>query len=153
MLGTADDRPWFNADYLAMVSTHVTGATFYLSGPVADIPELTMYTLVTAPELLTPPPSESRQFGSAVSQAISAWYDALAGPDGRELIRSYADRKGYRVSEVGDRRYRVDTLSGEHLFVDFEESGGIYGLELPELSRPEPAKPSWFGRLFGGKNG
>src|SRR5262249_27973289 len=51
-LGIGADRPWFNVDYLAVVSAHLTGADFYVALPAPHKPELLMYWLATGPQLL-----------------------------------------------------------------------------------------------------
>jgi uncharacterized protein DUF6882 len=149
-LGTADDRPWFNADYLAVVSAHLCKAGFYTSGPVPDAPELLMYWLVSAPEVPQCPLSPARRMATGISQAMAAWAEALAGSDGRAIISAYAEQRNCRVSAEGPRRVRIDEPSGGYLHVDFDESGHIAGLELP-AEQTEPAKPSWLNRLIGRK--
>jgi Family of unknown function (DUF6882) len=149
-LGTADDRPWFNGDYLAMISTHICHADFYISGPVPHAPELVMYWVIKAPQVPAQPMSESRRMASAISQTMAAWANAIGGTSGREIIRAYANVKGCRIAEIGERRLQIDPPSGGPLFVDFDESGAIYGLELP-AERQEPKKSSWLNRLFSGR--
>ena len=70
------------------------------------------------------------------------WASALHGALGREVVRAYSDQKGYRVSAASSDRLRVDTLSGEHLFVQFDESGNIAELELPDERGARPRKES-----------
>jgi hypothetical protein len=147
-LGIEGDRPWFNGDYLAMVSTHICRADFYVALPATDDRLLWMYWLISAPDVPPYPTSESRQFASGIAQAMVPWASALEGSAGRDLVRAYAEQKQCRISEVGDRRLRVDASSGGHLFVDFDESGAIAGIELPEERPPVPKKDSWLGRLF-----
>jgi hypothetical protein len=149
-LGTADDRPWFNGDYLAMISTHICHADFYISGPVPNAPELVMYWVMTAPQVPAQPMSESRRMASAISQTMAAWANAIGGSNGREIIRAYANAKGCQMAEVGELRLQIDPPSGGPLFVDFDESGAIHGLELP-AERQGPKKASWLNRLFGGR--
>jgi hypothetical protein len=149
-LGTADDRPWFNADYLAMIATHICHADFYISGPVPNAPELVMYWVITAAQVPSQPMSESRRMASAISQTMAAWANAISGSSGREIIRAYANQKRCQLAEVNERRLQIDPPSGEALFVDFDESGAIHGLELP-TERPEAKKASWLNRLFGGR--
>jgi len=84
---------------------------------------------------------------------MAHWAGALRDSDGRAVVRAYADQKSCRVSEAGCRRLRVDTPPGEHLFVDFDESGDISGLELPPERQAEPDKYSRLSRVFGGKGG
>jgi hypothetical protein len=150
-LGRGDDRPWFHVDYFAMVSAHLRKADFYVAMPVPEAPELVMYWLITAPGFLpNPRKSESERLFFAIGQAMPHWGAALLGSDGREVIRAFADQKGCRASEDGDR-LRIDTPSGESLLVDFDASGAIAGMELPRRPRPDPEPVSWLGRLFGGK--
>jgi hypothetical protein len=148
-LGTADDRPWFNGDYLAMISTHICHADFYISGAVPHAPELVMYWVMTAPQVPGQPMSESRRMAAAISQTMAAWANAIGGTSGREIIRAYAEVKGCQLAEVSERRLQIDPPSGGPLFVDFDESGAIHGLELP-AERPEAKKASWLNRLLGG---
>jgi hypothetical protein len=115
--------------------------------------EFLMYWLVQAPELLPRPPGESRRFFDVIREAMPHWASALNGSVGRKVVRAYSDQKGYRVSAAGSDRLRVDTLSGEHLFVQFDDSGNIAGLDLPEQSQARPEKPSWLRRLFGTRAG
>jgi hypothetical protein len=149
-LGTADDRPWFNGDYLAMIATHICHADFYISGYVPHAPELMMYWAITAPQVPSHPKSESRRMASAISQTMAAWANAIYGSSGREIIRAYASQKGCHIADVGDRRLQIDTPSGGPLFVDFDESGAIHGIELP-AERQEPQKASWLNRLLSGR--
>jgi hypothetical protein len=150
-LGQPGDRPWFNGDYLALVARHICRADFFIARPAPVVPGLVEYWLVTAPGLLPTPPSEARRIALVIQQAVAHWAPALRGTRGRDVVRAYADQKGCRVSEIGDRRLRLDTPSGEFLFIDFDEAGGIYGIELSPDRQPEPAKASWLGRLFRGK--
>ena len=146
-LGTADDRPWFNGDYLAMIATHICHADFYISGPVPNAPELVMYWVIKAPQVPAQPRSESRRMASAISQTMAAWANAIGGSNGRDIIRAYANLKGCRIAEIGGRRLQLDPSSGGPLFVDFDESGAIHGLELP-AEQQVPKKASWLHRLF-----
>ena len=82
---------------------------------------------------------------------MATWADALRGSDGRELVRGYAAQKTCKFTEESDRPLRIDSPSGGHIFIDFEESGGIYGIEFPSQPQPEPKKASWFKGLFGGR--
>jgi hypothetical protein len=148
-LGSAEDRPWFNVDYLLMATAHLCQADFYVAMPFDDAQEFLMFWFVQAPDLLPQPPSESRRFFDVIRQAMPHWTSALNGAVGRELVRAYTDQKGYRVSGASNDRLRVDTLSGEHLFVQFDDSGNIAGLELPDERGTQPHKTSWLRRLFG----
>jgi hypothetical protein len=151
-LGTADDRPWFNGDYLAMIGTHVSQADCYVSGPVNNAPELVMYWVLTAPQVPSQPMSESRKMASAISQAMAAWASAFQGSSGRAMIQSYAERKACRVIEAGDRRVRIETPGQGSIEIDFDESDQVAGLEIP-AGIPAPKKASWLDRLFrGGRN-
>ena len=89
--------------------------------------------------------------GYVIKEAMATWADALRDSDGRELVRAYAAQKNGKVTEESDRRLRIDAPSGDHIFIDFEESGGIYGIEFPPVPKPESTKVSWFrfGRAFG----
>jgi hypothetical protein len=147
-LGSADDRPWFNGDYLAMIAAHICHADFYISGPVNNAPELVMYWLLTAPQVPPQPMSESRRMASAISQTMAAWANAIGGSSGREIIRAYATHKNCRMSEMGEHRLQLETSPGESFIVDFDDSGDISGLEIP-AERQEPKKASWLNRLFG----
>jgi len=152
-LGCTDDRPWFNVDYLLMATAHLCHADFYVAMPFDDAQEFLMFWFVQAPQLLPEPTSESRRFFDVIREAMPLWDSALEGTVGREVIRAYSYQKGYRVSVASSNRLRVDTLSGEHLFVQFDDSGNIAGLELPEERRAQPEKASWLSRLFGMKDG
>jgi hypothetical protein len=149
-LGQGADRPWFNAEYLAMIACHVCNADFYVAMPAPDTPNLMMYWIVRAPELVPKPANEMEQFGLVVNEAMSTWSEALRESKGRELIRAYAEQKHCIVSEDPSLRMRVDGPAGGHIFIDFEESGAIYGIEFPQEPVPEPKKPSWFKGLFRG---
>ena len=138
-LGSVDDRPWFNVDYLLMATAHLCQADFYFAMSLERATEFLMYWLVPAPELLPQPASESRRFFDVIREAMPHWASALQGTVGREVVRAYSDQKGYRVSAAGSDRLRVDTLSGEHLFVQFDDSGNIAGIELPDDTR-NPAR-------------
>jgi hypothetical protein len=150
-LGRGDDRPWFNVDYVAMVSAHICQADFYVAMPVPEAPGFLMYWLVKGPGLLPKPRSESQQFFTVIQEAMPHWALALRGSDGRAVIRAYADQKGCRASAVGDLRLQIDTPSGEHLFVNFDDAGDISGIELPPERPSEPERASWRNRFFRGK--
>jgi hypothetical protein len=152
-LGCGDDRPWFNGDYLAMVARHLCRADFSVAAPAPDAPGLVMYWIVTAPDVLPIPRNESARIGHVIREAMADWADALRDSDGRELVRAYAAQKDCTVTEVAERRLRIDSPSGGHIFIDFEESGGISGIEFPPEPEPEPKKVSWFKGLFRGKGG
>ena len=147
-LGREDDRPWFNADYVAMASANVCGADCYVGMPVPGDEAVWSYWLVTAPGLLPRPQVEVRQIFAMLRDAIRHWGASLAGNDGRAIVRAYADARGYRVTDDGADRLRIDTPAGGNLFVAFDEHGDISGLDLP--SGPESGKSSWLGRLLGG---
>jgi hypothetical protein len=153
VLGQGDDRPWFNGDYLAMVACHVCGADFTVEAPAPDAPELVMYWAVTAPDVLPKATSESVRMAYVIKEAMTKWAEALGGSDGREIVRAYSAQKNCTVSEVSNRRLRIDAPSGGHIFIDFQDSGGIYGIEIPAQPKLETKKVSWFERLFAGKGG
>jgi hypothetical protein len=150
-LGRGDDRPWFNGDYLAMVACHLCKADFSVAAPAPDAPGLVMYWIVTAPDVLPKPSNESARMGLVIREAMANWASALQDSDGREIVRSYAALKNCTVTEESDRRLRIDAPSGDHIFIDFEESGGIYGIEFPPVPKPESTKVSWFKKLLGGR--
>jgi hypothetical protein len=112
-----------------------------------------MSWIVKAPGVLATARDESVRIGYVVHDAMTNWADALRGSDLRELVGSYAAQKDCKVTEESDRRLRIDSPSGGHVFIDFEESGGISGIEFPPEPRPEPRKVSWFKRLLGGRGG
>jgi hypothetical protein len=152
-LGSGDDRPWFNGDYLAMVARHLCKADFSVAAPAPDAPGLLMYWIVTAPDVLPKPRNASARMGYVIQEAMANWADALRDSGGREIVRAYAAQKDCKVTEESDRRLRIDAPSGDHICVDFEESGGIYGIEFPPEPKPESKKVWWFQGLFGGKGG
>ena len=84
-------------------------------------------------------------------KAMADWADALRDSDGGELVRGYAAQKDCTVTGVGERRLRIDSPPGGHIFIDFEESGGIYGIEFPPEPEPESKKVSWFKGFFRGR--
>ena len=147
-LGREDDRPWFNADYVAMASAKVCGADCCVVMPVPGNNVVWSYWLVKTPALLPRPQMEVRQIFAMIRDAIRHWGAALTGSDGRAIVRAYADARGYRVIADGADRLRIDTPAGGNLFVTFDEHGDISGLELPP--EPESGKSSWLGRLLGG---
>jgi hypothetical protein len=158
-LGQADDRPWFNVDYMAMASAHLCKAECYVAFPVREVSELWMYWLVIAPGLFAQPPIDSWRIFDVIRQAVPIWGRALQGSNCREVVRAYAGQMGCTVSEISELRLRIDTPSRGHLFVDFDESGEIGGIEHPpepepaQEPEPKPAPPNgnWLARLFGGK--
>jgi hypothetical protein len=152
-LGRGEDRPWFSGDYLATVACHVCKADFWIVAPAPDAPGLLMNWIVTAPGVLPAARDESVRIGHVIGEAMATWADALRGSDGRALVRGYAAQKTCKVTEESERRLRIDSPSGGHIFIDFEESGGIYGIEFPPAPQPEPKKVSWFKGLFGGRGG
>jgi hypothetical protein len=148
-LGSANDRPWFNVDYLLMSTIHLCQADFYVAMSLDKAQGFLMFWFVRAPEVLPQPLSESRRFLDVIRAAMPLWASALEGTPGRDVVRAYSDQKGFRVSVADGNRLRVDTVLGEHLFVQFDDSGNIAGLELPDKSRAQPEKTSWLRRLFG----
>jgi hypothetical protein len=110
-----------------------------------------MYWIVTAPDVLPGPRSESVRIGYVIREAMAKWADAFCDSDGRAMVRGYAAQKNCTVTEVAQRRLRIASPSGDHIFIDFEESGGIYGIEFPPAPAPEPKPVSWFKGLFRGK--
>lgn len=148
-LGCGDDRPWFNEDYLALVACHIGDADFTVAAPAPDAPGLLMHWIVTAPDILPKATSKSVRMGYVIQEAMGRWAGALGDSRGRDIVRAYAAQKGCTVAEVADRRLRIDAPSGDHLFIDFDESGGIYGIELPPQASPAPKNASWWDRLRG----
>ena len=146
-LGGKDDRPWFNADYVAMASANVCGADCYVAMPVPGDDVVWSYWLVTAPGLLPRRQRSARQIFAIIQDAVRHWGAALTGNDGRAIIRAYADARGYRVTDDGANRLRIDASSGGNLFVAFDQHGDIAGLDL--AWGPESGKSSWLGRLLG----
>jgi len=152
-LGHGDDRPWFSGNYLAMIACHLGKADFYVAMPAPDTPELMMYWIVTAPDVVPEPTNKIERFGLTINEAMTTWRDALSSSDGRKIIRAYAAQKNCTVSEDQNQRMRIDAPAGGHIFIDFEESGGIYGIEFPQEPEPEPKKKHWFKGLLRGKEG
>jgi hypothetical protein len=147
-LGRDDDRPWFGADYMAIVSAGLSGADCYVATPVPGNEAVSSYWLVTDNGLLAPPPAEARALFATFRDAIQHWGAALTGNHGRAIVRAYADARGYRITDDGANRLRIDTPAGGNLVVALDEHGDIAGLDLPP--GPETAKSSWLGRLLGG---
>jgi hypothetical protein len=54
---------------------------------------------------------------------------------------------------VAGRRLRIDAPPGDHIFVDFEESGGIYRIVFSPEPKPKSKKASWFKGLSRAKRG
>jgi hypothetical protein len=152
-LGCGEDRRWFNASYLARIACHLCNADFAVALPAQSAPGAVMYWIVTAPGVLLKARSDSVRMGYVINEAIQTWREALGDANGREIVRIYAAQKNCVVTEVGDRRLRIDAPSGDYFFIDFEHTGGIYGIELPPMLKPETKKSSWFKKLFGRKNG
>jgi hypothetical protein len=150
-LGSGEDRPWFNDDYLATVACHLCQADFTIAAPSSAAPGLLVFWIVTAPGVLPAARDEALRIGHVIHEAMARWAYALQGSDGRALVRGYAAQKNCKVSEESDRRLRIDAPSGGHIFIDFEESGGIYGIEFPPKPQPPPKKVSWFKGLLGGR--
>ena len=149
-LGCGDDRPWFNGDYLATVACHLCKADFSVAAPDPDMPGLIMYWIVTAPDVLPKPHNESVRIGLVIQEAMALWADAFDS-DGRKMVREYAAQKNCTVIDVSDRRLRIESPANDHIFIDLDESGGIYGIELPQKREPVSQKVSWFKGLFQGK--
>jgi hypothetical protein len=133
---------------MAMAAADLCGADCYVAMPVPGDEVAWSYWLVTAPGLLPTPQSDGRQVFEMVREAIQHWGAALTGNNGRAIVRDYAKTRGYRVTEAGADRLRIDTLTGGELFVALDEHGDIAALDVP--ADPEPGKPSWLGRLLGG---
>jgi hypothetical protein len=146
-LGRKDDRPWFNADYMAMASANVCGSDCYMAMPVPGDEAAWSYWLVTAPGLLPPQKGEARQIFAMIQEAVQHWGAALTGNDGRAIVRAYAEARGYSIADDGADRLRIDIPAGGNLFVTFDQHGDIAGLDLP--AGPESGKSSWLGRLLG----
>jgi hypothetical protein len=152
-LGCGDDRRWFNAYYLAMIACHVCKADFVVALPDQSGPGATMHWIVTAPGVLPKAQRESVRMGYVIKEAMETWGEALGDGNGRSIVRTYAAQKNCLVAEVGDRRLRIDTPSGDYFFIDFETTGQIYGIELPPTLKQESKKASWFNKLFGRRGG
>jgi uncharacterized protein YuzE len=88
---------------------------------------------------------------TGIAQTMAHWAAALEGSDAREVVRTYAEQKGARLSEIDAHRVRIDTTPGDYVFVDFDESGHLCGIELPQRGEPAPRRASWLGRLLRGK--
>jgi hypothetical protein len=148
-LGCDDDRRWFNASYLAIIACHVCKADFAVAMPAPNAPALATHWIVTAPDVLPRAQRESVRMGYVIKEAMETWGEALRDGNGREVVRAYAAQKNCAVTEAGDRRLRIDARQGDHFVFDFEQTGGIYGIELAPLVKPESKRASWFNKLFG----
>jgi hypothetical protein len=147
-LGRHDDRPWFDADYMAAVACHLCDAEFYVAMPTAETPDLIMFWVVKAPRILPKPSNEFLRMGAVIKAAINQSADALRGSDGRASVRTYAAWKNFTVSEGPDHRMRVEAPGGAYIFIDFEPTGGVYGIEFPPSPAPGSQKTPWFKRLL-----
>jgi hypothetical protein len=164
-LGLENDRPWFNDAYLATVACAVCQADFYLRGPIAGRPGFHEFWLVTAPGILSQPPSVSRRIGLILQEVIESWGPQCLGTQPRKIIEAHANAKGCKVAECPDstidqdmpdgrpiaRRIRIDDPSGDHITIDFEESGDLCRINYPPSAGPAAgrARASWLDKLLG----
>jgi hypothetical protein len=146
-LGREDDRPWLNADYMAMASANLCRADCYFAMPVPGDQVAWSYWLVTSEGLLSPP-TDARKIFATIRDTIQNWGAALAGSDGRAIIRAYAEARNLRVTDEGANHLRIETPTGGHLLVALDQNGDITGLDLPAGTKP--GRSSWLSRLFGG---
>jgi len=167
-LGLDQDRPWFNEAYVATVACAVCQADFYIHAQISGRPGLHEFWLVTAPGVLSRPPSVARRIGYILQEVIETWGPHCLGTHPRKIIGAHAVEKRCTVTECPDsqvdqdmpdarriaRRIRIEDLAGDHISVDFEESGDICRINFPPspglAADPEPR--SWLGKLFGRRN-
>jgi hypothetical protein len=161
-LGIGDDRPWFNAVYLARIACKLCDADFAIAGATSERPNLKEWWLVNAPGILPQPQSLSRRILFVIKEASETWGPGLAGSQARKAAEAYAQQRNCTVSDwsgremegvseaaPGEHRIRIDDPSGDSIYVDFDESGDIAAMGYPPLRSRPPAKPSWFKRLLG----
>lgn len=115
-----------------------------MAAPDPDTPGLIMHWIVTAPDVLPKPRNEAALIGRVIHEAMAIWVNALRESDAREIVRGYAAQKNCAVTKESDRRLRINSPSQGHIFIDFDDSGKIHGIEFPPESKPV----SWFNGLF-----
>ena len=148
--GIGDDRPWFNVDYLATVATALSGADFYMRLGLPGQEPFESFWMIAAPSVFRKPENEAAQMANVILQSFKLWHIALQQFGHRQLICTYANRRGCKVTEANPNQVRIGTPSSTVLLVDFGPSGEISALQVPKITGSEPRKASWLGRLFGG---
>jgi hypothetical protein len=100
-----------------------------------------------------------------LQEVIESWGPHCLGPHPRKIIQAHAEVKGCKVTECPDstidqdipdgrrigRRIRIEGPAGDHITVDFEESGAICRINYPPSPGPHagPARGSWLDKLLG----
>jgi hypothetical protein len=162
-LGLEDDRPWFNADYLAIAACHLCDADFAIAGGHSEQPQLKEFWLVKAPGILPPPESVSKRMFFVIKEALETWGPNLGGWRARKAVESYAEQRSCAIADWTGRelewaretpqgvaiRIRIEDASGGTIYVDFDQSGAIAGLGYPPSPGHQLAKTPWIKRLFG----
>src|SRR5262249_14458417 len=99
-LGLDGDRPWFNEAYLAIVACAVCQADFYIRRPIPGQPAgFHEFWLVTAPEILSQPPSVPRRIGYILQEVIETWGPHCLGTNPRKILQAHAEEKRCTVTE------------------------------------------------------
>jgi hypothetical protein len=162
-LGVENDRPWFNADYLALAACHLCDADFTIAAGHSEQPNLKEFWLVTAPGILPPPESVSMRMFFVIKEALATWGPNLGGSRARRAVESYAEQRNCAIADWTDRelewarekppsgevRIRIEDSSGGSMYIDFDQFGAIAGLGYPPAPGQQPTKPPWIKRLFG----
>jgi len=162
-LGIDDDRPWFNASYICKIACHLCDADFTIAGGTSDQPNFKELWLVNAPGILPPPESVARRVFFVIKEALNTWGPSLGGSPARKAVEAYAQQRDCKVSDwtgrdvewaqekqqAGEFRIRFDDGSGGSMYVDFDESGDIAGMECLPPQRPQPAQQSRLKRFLG----
>ena len=105
--------------------------------------------MIAAPSLFPKPENEAKM-ANVILQTLNLWANVLRQSGHRQLIHTYATRRGCKVSELSPNHVHVETPSSACLLLDFEPSGAC-GLQIPKrIKAPNPRKASWLGRLLGG---
>jgi hypothetical protein len=164
-LGLDEDRPWFNEAYLATIACAVCQADFYIWGPIPGQPGFHEFWLVTAAGILSPPPSVSRRMGYILQEVIETWGPHCLGTNPRKIVQTHAEEKRCTVTDCPNstivqdlpdarriaRRIRIEDPTGDHITVDFEESGAVCRINYSPDSGPpaNPAPRSWLDKILG----
>jgi hypothetical protein len=143
----------------------VCRADFYIHAQVPGQPGIHEFWLVTAPGILARPASYSRRIGYLLQEVFESWGANCLGTHPLRIIRAHAEEKGCALTECSkstivqdlpdarriDRRIRIEDPNGDHITIDFEESGAVCRINYP----PGPSLPastaqrSWMDKLLG----
>lgn len=127
-LGTPQDRPWFNGDFLALTALGLAGADAHY---VLEADGKKIHLLLTVPGGLPAPESVPVRMGVVLRTQFSRWGEAFPAQGHRRAVRTYSQLNKCRLQEVSESHFELYTASGELLHVHFEATGAFHTFECP----------------------